>query len=122
MFRTISTAILPGLLVIGVAALAQEAVPARIRGTIVSIDKQALTITAKTGETEIVTLKPDAMVRQGRRRPSLSGHQAQRLRRRDRDAGGGRCHDRGRGPYFSRGHAQPAARPHHLGFGRRQHP
>ena len=62
MFRTISTAILPGLLVIGVAALAQEAVPARIRGTIVGIDKQALTVTAKTGETEIVMLKPDAMV------------------------------------------------------------
>ena len=62
MFRTISTAILPGLLVIGVAALAQEAVPARIRGTVVSIDKQALTVTAKTGETETVMLKPDAMV------------------------------------------------------------
>jgi hypothetical protein len=62
MFRTISTAILPGLLVIGVTALAQEAVPARIRGTVVSIDKQALTVTAKTGETEIVMLKPDAMV------------------------------------------------------------
>jgi hypothetical protein len=62
MFRTISTAVLPALLVIAVTALAQEAMPARIRGTIAAVDKQALTITARTGETQIVTLKPDATV------------------------------------------------------------
>jgi hypothetical protein len=58
----ISTAVLPALLVIAVTALAQEPVPARIRGTVVGLDKQVLTVVSKSGDTQIVTLKPDASV------------------------------------------------------------
>ena len=62
MFRIVSTVVVPGLLVIAAAALAQEPLPARVRGTIVSVDNQALTITARSGETETVALKPDVSV------------------------------------------------------------
>jgi hypothetical protein len=54
--------VVPGLLVVAAAALAQEAVPARIRGTIAEVDNQTLTITTKSGATEKVTLKAGAAV------------------------------------------------------------
>jgi hypothetical protein len=62
MLRIVSTAVIPGLLVIAAAALAQEPVPARIRGTIAGMDKQVMTVTDRAGGTESITLKPDAAV------------------------------------------------------------
>jgi hypothetical protein len=62
MRRILSTVVVPGLLVVAAAALAQEAVPARIRGTIAAVDNQTLTITTKSGATEKVTLKAGAAV------------------------------------------------------------
>ncbi len=62
MLRIVSTAVIPGLLVIAAAALAQEPVPARIRGTIAGMDKQVMTVTDRAGGTESITLKPDATV------------------------------------------------------------
>jgi len=62
MLRIVSTAIVPGLLVIAAVAFAQEPVPARIRGTVTTMDHQTMTVTDRAGGTETVTLKPDAMV------------------------------------------------------------
>jgi hypothetical protein len=64
MRRILSTVVIPGLLVVAAAALAQEPVPARIRGTIAAVDSQTLTVTTKGGATETVTLKPGATVNQ----------------------------------------------------------
>jgi|SRR5580658_596526 hypothetical protein len=62
MLRILSTVVVPGLLVVAAAALAQEPVPARIRGTIAAVDNQVVTIIAKSGETQRVALKPDVKV------------------------------------------------------------
>jgi hypothetical protein len=62
MLRIVSTAVLPGLLVVAAVAFAQEPVPARIRGTVAAMDHQTMTLTDRAGGTETVTLKPDAMV------------------------------------------------------------
>ncbi len=62
MLRIVSTAIVPGLLVVAAVAFAQEPMPARIRGTVAAIDHQTLTVTDRAGGTETVTLKPDAAV------------------------------------------------------------
>ena len=62
MLRTLSTVVVASLLVVAAAALAQEPVPARIRGTIAAIDNQVVTIVSKSGETRMVTLKPGLTV------------------------------------------------------------
>ena len=62
MLRIVTTAILPGLLVVAAVAFAQEPMPARIRGTVAAMDHQTMTVTDRAGGTETVTLKPDAMV------------------------------------------------------------
>jgi hypothetical protein len=62
MLRMLFTVVVPGLLVVAAAALAQEAVPARIRGTITAIDNQIITVTTRSGETQSITLKPGVSI------------------------------------------------------------
>jgi hypothetical protein len=62
MLRLLLTVVIPGLFVVAAAALAQEAVPTRIRGTITAVDNQVVTVTTRSGETQTITLKPGVMV------------------------------------------------------------
>lgn len=62
MLRLLTSVVLPGCLVLGVTALAQETVPARLRGTIAAVSDQVLTITDKAGATQTISLKPGLAV------------------------------------------------------------